>query len=301
MSAVSRIDIISNDMPLDLKVSETNSLTRDIALIILLSLKTELQNVALVCKNWKAFADNRTFRDRIYPSQAFGATEWKEYLSAHAEKEPLLPRRAYGDMEAGDYLLTFIPKNLKVPTTGGKVRRVRINNLAAIANLVKKPKKGNEIGLSCDSGWNGDCKNIIGLEKPHWVLIDKEAVGKNKTYQQQQMEAEKSQVKISGLIDTVISLFMEYVRSGKCHLERGQNEPSLRLRLNEYVKHDQKHFVRWVKQVNGKDCYCKLRFKLCFYHKDSIRSQDYLNIFWGDEETAHVNVAFAAAQVNFGI
>ena len=80
------------------------------------------------------------------------------------------------------------------------------------------------------------------LEKPHWVLISKEIIGRNKSYEDQQKIAEEENkkvpgTKISGIIDTVISLFMEYVRSGEINFIDDD------LEVNEYVRSGVRYFI----------------------------------------------------------
>ena len=76
-------------------------------------------------------------------------------------------------------------------------------------------------------------------EKPHWVLISKEMIGRNKSYEHQQKLAKEENnnvpgTKISGLIDTAISVFMEYVRSGERNFiwDSAKNEYNM-VRVNE--------------------------------------------------------------------
>ncbi len=80
-------------------------LPADILPIIFQNGKTDLPNLALVCKNWKAIVDNKQFCETIRPAIAFGAQEWKEYIGVDAGDEPRLPRRAYGDLEKEGGLL----------------------------------------------------------------------------------------------------------------------------------------------------------------------------------------------------
>ncbi len=194
------------------------SLPTDVLPIIFQNVRTDLPNLALVCKSWKAIVDNKQFRETIRPVQAFGTQEWKEYIGVDAGEEPLLPRRAYGDLEReGGGLLTFIPDKVKVIESGIEVL---LDNLEVIGKLVGKPKKGNKTGYTTDS-WPLAITEKRKQEKRHWVWIKKEAIGRNKTYEQQQELVAKEENKkapranISGLIDTAISVFMECVRSGE--------------------------------------------------------------------------------------
>ncbi len=132
--------------------------------------------------------------------------------------EPRLPRRAYGDLEReGSGLLTFIPEKVKVIENG---KEVLLDNLEAVGKLVGNPKKGNKTGYA-QSSWPEAILEKRKQEKPHWVWIKKEVIGRHKSYEQQQELVAKEEnkkapgAKISGLIDTAISVFMEYVISGE--------------------------------------------------------------------------------------
>ncbi len=193
-------------------IGQSSPLPIDVARIILQNLKTDLPAVALVCKNWKALADDEVFRKMIRPVQAFGSKEWIEYIKADAGVELSLPRRAYGDLEKEDSLLTYIPETVKVIENG---EEVSLYSLEAIGNLVKKPITDLETCYTDDSWWDEDKRK---LEKPHWVWIKKKVIGRGLTYAQQQKLALEENKKacganITGLIDTTISVIMEYARS----------------------------------------------------------------------------------------
>ncbi len=204
-------------------------LPADVLPIIFQNGKTDLPNLALVCKNWKAIVDNKEFREMIRPAKAFGSREWKEYIGVDAGEELPLPRRVYGDMEKGNYYLTFIPKSVKVTQENGKLsdtsmdievaKEVPLDSLEVIGKLVANAIKGNKSGDYPDS-WILPIREKRNLEKPHWVLISKEIIGRSEDYKDQQKLAKEENknnpgTNISGLMDTAISLFMEYVRSGE--------------------------------------------------------------------------------------
>ena len=227
------------------------SLPTDVLPIIFQNGKTDLPNLALVCKHWKAIVDDKQFRETIRPAKAFGSREWKEYIGVDAGEELPLPRRAYGDMEKGNHYLTFIPKTVKVTQENGKVddtsmdieegKEVPLDRLEVIGKLVSYPTKGNKIGYYVNS-WHEALQEKRNLEKPHWVLISKEIIGKNKTYEDQQKLAKEENknnpgTNISGLMDTAISIFMEYVRSGERNYiwDLAKNEYNL-VRVNEQIR-----------------------------------------------------------------
>ncbi len=219
-----------------------SELPMDIVCIIFQAQKADLPAIALVCRKWKALADDEGFRQMIRPAQAFGTKEWQKYIGVEVKAEPRLPRRVYGDLEREGGFLTFIPDKVKVTKENGVVEEVVLDNLEAIGNLVKKPKTGFKTGYgSCytEHSWEIVVKEKIKQEKPHWVWIKNEVLGKYGTFVGQQEIAKEENKKISGtkvseLIDTVITLFMEYVRYGKRHFIGDPNTAHTQwVRLND--------------------------------------------------------------------
>ncbi len=221
---------------------KTSPLPLEVTCIIFQNAKADLPYLALVCKEWRNLADDKVLRETIRPSKAFGSREWKEYIGVDAGEELPLPRRAYGDMEKGDYYLTFIPKSVKIMQENGKVddvvKEVPLDSLEVIGKLAANAIKGNKIGCSANS-WPEAIQEKRNLEKPHWVLISKEIIGRNKSYEDQQKLAKEENknipgTNISGLMDTAISIFMEYVRSGEGNYiwDPAKNEYD-RVRVNE--------------------------------------------------------------------
>ena len=205
---------------------KTSPLPLDVTRIIFQNARADLHKLALVCKDWRNLADDKVLREAIRPAKAFGSCEWKEYIGVDAGEELPLPRRVYGDMERGNYYLTFIPESVKVMQEKENVddvsmdievvKEVPLDNLEVIGKLVANSIKGNKIGYVRGS-WQRPIQEKRKLEKPHWVLISKKVIGRNRTYvEQQELVARKeTRAKISGLMDTAISIFMEYVRSGE--------------------------------------------------------------------------------------
>ena len=198
----------------------------DVASIIFQNLKTELPSMALVCKSWKALADDDVFRKMIQPVQAFGAQEWQQYIGVDAGKEPLLPRCAYVDMENDDHVLTFIPEKVTIKNENGMVEELALDNLEVISQLVNCPKNGHKTGFNFTDGILIKENRIERIrnknrtqEKPHWVLIDKNVKGLCKSYRNQEKIAKEAYGNIPGIMEIVIAIFMDYVRSGKSNFE----------------------------------------------------------------------------------
>ncbi len=212
-SVITGIDPI-NGLPMVDPIGENSPLFMDVAQIIFQNLKADLPAVALVCKKWKTMADDEGFRQMIHPAQAVGAQEWRDYINVDAGEELPLPRCAYGNLEKEGGLLTFIPEKVKAAKENGAIEEVFLNSLDAIGKLLKKHKSDLEINNRMHS--SEVKKAILKKRRPvksHWVWIKKEVIGRDKTYVEQTELAKSCGAKISGLIDTVISVFMEYFRS----------------------------------------------------------------------------------------
>jgi hypothetical protein len=127
---------------------------------------------------------------------------------------PLLTREFFTLMRKGDYMLTFIPEEVKIKTEDGMDIIVPIDSLKNIGELFAKTINGRQIGFSTKS-WSAALQEKRPPRKGYWVLISKNALGRNKDYDGQVKEAKDKGAKVSDLIDTVISLFMEYLRTGE--------------------------------------------------------------------------------------
>ncbi len=205
-------DPINGQLMVD-PLGQNSSLPIDVVPIIFQNLKADLTSVALVCKKWKAMADDKLVREKIRPVQAFGVQEWKDYIGVDAGEEPLLPRRAYETLEKEGGMLTFIPQTVKVTKQNGVVEVVTLNTLEAIGNLVENPKKGHKTSYSVVSLINLQEKRKT--ENPHWVWIKKDVYGKGAWSTVHHEIAKQMKVSVAGLIDTVISVFMDYIRFGE--------------------------------------------------------------------------------------
>ena len=210
--------------PMDLDQANGQILDVDVICSIFKDLKADFPNIALVCKNWKVIVDekvivnDKNFLKMISPQQVFGANEWKEYIGVDAGVEPRLPRWVYGYMETGNYMLTFIPKVVKIIKENHGIDEVKLDNLIKIGKLLANPIKGNKTNFT-ENSWQIALKETRKLEEPHWVLISKDGQGRNMKYSEQLECAKKMQMNVSGLIDTVISVWCEYVKSGKRYFD----------------------------------------------------------------------------------
>jgi hypothetical protein len=167
-------------------LSPFSSFPTDILPNIFKDLSVELDKVALVCKGWQTVADCQSLRDAIRPIRAMGLKELETINPnvVDAGKELPLPRCAYRDFAKKGGLLFFNPGKIKVKNADGEVEEVVLNSLEAIGNLFKKPVTDLETGFF-KSSWKKALKEERIVEQPHWVLIDTEVVGFNKTHEEQ--------------------------------------------------------------------------------------------------------------------
>ena len=231
-----------NDNMID-PMCQVSQLPLDIMHSLFKYLKADLPRLAQVCKEWKSLIDEDEFRAMIRPANAFGSREWKQYIKVEAGQEPRLPLWAYGFDVKDEYMLTFIPDKVEVSKEDGTKEVVIMDNLEAIGQLVKKPITDLETGYNTDIQDDSEdyklwvdkaIKEKRPQEKPHWVWIKKEGIGRRNNFKAQEWLAKERKAPISGLIDTVISLFMEYARSKERHFiwDPNKNEVTL-VRVNE--------------------------------------------------------------------
>ncbi len=178
-------------------------------------------------------------------------------MGVDAGAEPCLPRRAYGDLKREDGFLTFIPGKVKETKENGDAEEITLDNLEAIGNLVKK----SIIPYRYGECWEMAIKEKRKQEKPHWVWIKKEVVGVLKTYVQQEKLVKEEEVpggNISGLIDTVISVFMHCARYRNIQLMHvGVNDQTRRCRISLNFS---PVFLRIHSSGEGKGFLCAWKF-----------------------------------------
>lgn len=193
-----------------------------------LSIRTDHTGMELVNPN-----------EMVLPPNFNGPQIWKECTGAEVGKAPALPKWVFKCMEKGEHMLTFIPETVRITKEGGKELEVRVNSLEALDLLFKNGINGRKIGFSTNS-WEAAIREIRASENGHWALISKNEIGRNLSYQQQQQLAAKEEVgaNASETIDTVISLFMEYLRTGELPLSgnswSGNSKPTW-IRVNDKI------------------------------------------------------------------
>ncbi len=142
--------------------------------------RTNLDSMALVCKNWVALADEDQFLKilrGIYPDIS-GVKEWKERIKViKICKEIPIPREVYRIIEEGGGLLTFIPEEVTVINNNGNEEVVRLNKLKTVGQLFKKPITDLETCF-------GELDSTIDERdteprKSHWVYLKTEVIAIN--------------------------------------------------------------------------------------------------------------------------
>lgn len=192
----------------------------DVISIILKNLPgTMFPDLALVCKPWKVIVDNDDFLNKMLTPPNFnGPQRWLEYTKANVGEAPALPRWVYKCMRKGGHMLTYIPETVKILNADGTEKEVSINSLEVVGNLFTHTINGRTIGidpLSTDA-----IQMVIHTEKGYWALISKKATDQYLDYNEQVAKAKEMGASMSGAIETAISVFMEYLRTGELHFKR---------------------------------------------------------------------------------
>jgi hypothetical protein len=242
----------------------SEKLPLDVIPKILRNLAMELPELALVCRDWRKIVDSADFQDTI--PNVNGPQRWTEFTKADAGKAPSLPRKFFKFLQT--HIITYIPESVKIKNADGIELEVPIHSLQNIGKLFAHTINGRTISFE-EYSWLPRFDKEISPEKEHWVLISKKAMGKRLNYTGQVYEAKDMGAIMSGTIDTVTSLFMEYLRTGE-KLPLDENGKSIWIRVDDKIRR------LWLKfEAYG--------FAV---HKNS-------------DETADVNLAFTPALKSF--
>lgn len=206
----------------------------DLAIAIFAELKTNLSEVALVCKKWQKLADDNRLYRMIFPFNAsFSAEDWKKHIGVDAGINSRLPRKAYRDLiNEEDFLLTWIPKKVKIfeKESFGKKQ---ILNVELLAKLTLNAKNERTVGYAPYS-WEEAIYDEEEQEESHWVLIDRNFKWRNLEPPIEQ-EAE-----VVSLRDMSISLLMKYIKSGeRCFIVYPPIGQHTFIRVKEKIEHIQ--------------------------------------------------------------
>lgn len=192
----------------------------DIARIIFDLAKINLDNLALVSKNWAEMADDETLYRKTYPPSVNDTRAYEEILkkanpdiqTVDAGEELLLPRwihRCLKDNE-DELMVTLITDKVKIVKTNGEVIDINFDCLEAVGNFFKKPVTDLETCVKSHS-WKEVLTEKWTPVKRHWSIIYKNSMHDNKEYSEQLALCEN---RIARLMDTTISMLMVYARSG---------------------------------------------------------------------------------------
>ncbi len=171
----------------------------DIGRIIFTEAKTNLDSMALVCKNWVALADEDKFLKilRDITPEISGVKEWKERIKVIKICDEIrIPREAYRIIAEGA-LLTFMPQEVSVLNENKEEEVVSLNSLEAIGRLFKNPITDLEKGYATNS-WFDAIREERPLQKPHWVCLKTKVIGKSMDFEQQLKLVEEEDKKAYG-------------------------------------------------------------------------------------------------------
>lgn len=209
-----------------MKTDYISQLPIDVARIIFSLAKTNLPALACVSKKWKELAYDEQLYKMIVPAQRFGEGAWKKYIGDPG-KEILLPLCVFKDIENGEGWLTLVPEKVKMTNKDGTINEVEIDP-EIMETIVENPKEGHKTGYHQDA-WRRAIEEKIKPEKMHWVWIRKVPIGSGENFTEQQRLAReqstgKNETKgadVSGFLDTIVTVFMEKIRSGESCLAIG--------------------------------------------------------------------------------
>jgi F-box associated protein len=223
-----KVDSTQPDHPIHLPIDVIPPILRNLP-------ATAIPELSWVCKDWRKIVDNDVFANQMMlPPNANGPQTWAEFTKTDAGKAPLLPRWVFKCMRTNNYMLTFIPKTVKIQNEDGTETDVLIDSLEVIGKLFAHTINGRKIGFSTDL-LQPHLQAKITPEERHWVLIRKKAMGRGLDYSGQVGKAQEIGTIMPGSIETVISLFMEYLRTGE-KLSLDEKEQSIYVRVDDKIR-----------------------------------------------------------------
>ena len=129
-------------------------------------------------------------------------------------------RVTYLNNLASDFMLTLIPPSIKVKDQNGNDKEIVLDSGDAVKEMLLYQKAGHRIGFDPNS-WSQAMAEKRKIEKtPFWVWINKQVIGRNKFYTGQKEDVQKKSLRepkanVSDLIDTMVSVLMNYVKTGE--------------------------------------------------------------------------------------
>lgn len=206
--------------PGQINVDATNVLPMEIIFHIFSFAKANLLSMALVNRTWKNIIYEPMFYQRVVPRERCGREAWIKSIGDPGE-EPVLPLSIFKDMDSGPGWLTLIPETILI-SRNGIVMNLQINPIT-MGVLAQNPKEGHKTGYDMEIAWKEAIMEQWPSEKKHWVWIRDEYLGHGKKFEEQRTIA-KDQSKapnatnganVSGFLDTIVTMFMEKIRTGK--------------------------------------------------------------------------------------
>jgi hypothetical protein len=191
------------------------TLPNELSFSIFSELKTDLPNLALVCRQWQVLADDKSLYDMFFPAAiAITPQDWLDNLGVDAGIASRLPRCVHRDLEKGEHLLTWVPENIVF--ADDRWCREMALNADLVGDLTKNPKKGFAITFDPSFGRDDITKKGTS-KKSRWVWINKDVRWRNKSFHgQEKLEREQGAgASISWLHETLISMLMKCNKSGE--------------------------------------------------------------------------------------
>ncbi len=247
----------------EIKVDFTERLPLELIYTIFCYARKEIALLSQVNKLFRTIAFCEHLFREIAKSNCFGAEDWKKYFSdlGNGGHEPPFPksaalgfnfgnnlyeaadaakRKAYLKNLASDFMLTLIPTSIKVKDAKGN-KEIIIDSGDAIKEMLSYQKGGHIIGF--DQRWQ-DWPEAMAekrqIAKSHtWVWINKQVIGRHMSYEDQITLVKKESLRakeanISDLIDTVVSLLMNYIKTAeKCFEFNPGNDKGTWMRVND--------------------------------------------------------------------
>jgi hypothetical protein len=138
-------------------------------------------------------------------------------------------------------MLTLIPTSIKVKDAKGNNKEIIIDSGDAIKEMLPYQKGGHIIGF--DERWQSWPEAMAEkrqIAKTHtWVWINKQVTGRHMSYEDEitlvkKESLEAKEANTSDLIDTVVSLLMNYIKTGeKCFEFNPGNRKGTWIRVND--------------------------------------------------------------------
>lgn len=190
------------------KTDIISKISKDLAVLIFIQhLKIDLPACALVCRKWKAIADDSGVYKATILDWAFRAKDWIVHYGKKPGHEPRLPRCLARDLvgrSAEVWTLTLVPETLD----GVKL------DLWLMGELACKPLKGPSTNYCQHAVY--DMLDYSKVTRSYWLLKMKDIhpLTHTKTFDNMMEIIQKANLRIPTLRDCIISGFTNAAKNG---------------------------------------------------------------------------------------